>query len=74
MGTPYYMAPEIFNHTKYDEKCDVWSLGVILFCMLTGQPPFYGQDDHEVIEKVKIGTFSAKGSLIYHYNLISTEG
>jgi len=36
LGTPYYMAPEIFTQQRYDEKCDVWSLGVILFCMLTG--------------------------------------
>ena len=36
LGTPYYMAPEIFNQSSYNEKCDIWSLGVILFCMLTG--------------------------------------
>ena len=36
LGTPYYMAPEIFNQKKYDEKCDVWSIGVIMYVMLTG--------------------------------------
>lgn len=36
LGTPIYMAPEIFTDGVYDEKCDVWSVGVILFCLLTG--------------------------------------
>ena len=49
LGTPYYMAPEILSRNRYDEKCDVWSLGVILFCMLTGKPPFYGSTDDEII-------------------------
>ena len=57
LGTPYYMAPEIFTSSRYDEKCDVWSLGVILYILLTGSPPFYGNSDSEVIERVKIGKY-----------------
>jgi serine/threonine protein kinase len=45
LGTPYYMAPEIFNSNRYDEKSDMWSVGVIMFVMLTGRPPFYGNTD-----------------------------
>ena len=64
LGTPYYMAPEIFNAYRYDEKCDIWSLGVILYCMLTGQPPFYGNTDHEIIDRVKIGIYPKKSNIL----------
>lgn len=58
MGTPYYMAPEVLKGQVYNEKCDVWSCGVIMYVMLTGQPPFYGKNDAEIIEKVKKGVYS----------------
>ena len=41
LGTPFYMAPEALNRQPYDEKFDVWSLGIILYVLLTGKAPFY---------------------------------
>jgi len=47
-GTPYYISPEILAG-NYDQSCDIWSMGVILYILLSGVPPFYGDDDSEIL-------------------------
>jgi calcium-dependent protein kinase len=49
VGTPYYVAPEVLT-MDYDFRCDIWSVGVILFIMLSGYPPFNGKSTREVIQ------------------------
>jgi len=44
VGTPDYIAPEILVDKKYDERVDIWSIGVIMFECLFGYPPFIHED------------------------------
>jgi len=60
LGTPYYIAPEVINR-NYNEKCDVWSSGVIMYIMLCGYPPFHGDSDDEILRKIQSGKFQFEG-------------
>jgi calcium-dependent protein kinase len=51
VGTPYYVAPEVLKGS-YDGRCDVWSLGIMLFVFLCGYPPFEGDNNKEIFKNV----------------------
>jgi len=56
IGSSYYMAPEVI-YKNYNEKCDLWSCGVILYVLLSANPPFSGKDDNQIIESIKRGNY-----------------
>ncbi|KAL7534565.1 hypothetical protein ACHAXR_005952 [Thalassiosira sp. AJA248-18] len=56
-GTPGYVAPEILSGAPYDTKADMWSLGVIVFILLGGYPPFSDQDQRKLFRKIRKGEY-----------------
>jgi len=52
VGTPDYIAPEIFLQQGYGRECDWWSLGAIMFECLVGYPPFCSETTHETYQKI----------------------
>ena len=59
VGSSYYIAPEVL-HKHYNEKCDTWSVGVILYMLIVGRAPFDGKTDEEIIENIEKGQFNSK--------------
>jgi calcium-dependent protein kinase len=56
IGSSYYIAPEVLSR-NYNEKCDLWSCGVIMYILLSSTPPFAGMEDGEIIENIKKGYY-----------------
>lgn len=56
-GTPGYVAPEILEGVPYDTQADMWSLGVIVYILLGGYPPFIEQNQRELFRKIRHGQY-----------------
>ena len=76
-GTPGYVAPEVMKEEttdaqlrRYGSACDMWSVGVIVYILLSAAPPFYGKTDAEMNRRVKQGLYSFPDKYWSH---ISTE-
>lgn len=69
VGTAYYVAPEVLMG-QYNQRCDIWSAGVILYILLCGDPPFNGPNDNEIYKAIIKMHFSLSGS---RWNRVSKE-
>ncbi|KAK9812795.1 hypothetical protein WJX72_003948 [[Myrmecia] bisecta] len=58
VGTPYYLSPELCEDKPYNEKSDVWALGVVLYECCTGQHPFDAQNEGALIRKILRGVYA----------------
>jgi calcium/calmodulin-dependent protein kinase I len=56
-GTPGYVAPEILEGKAYDTQADMWSLGIIVYILLGGYPPFIEQNQRELFRKIRKGQY-----------------
>jgi calcium-dependent protein kinase len=60
-GSPYYVAPQILLG-EYTQAADLWSLGVIMYIIVCGYPPFHAESDEEILAKVALGAFEFRTS------------
>ena len=56
-GTPYYTSPEVWKDRPYDSKCDIWSLGCVIYEMASLSPPFRASNLKELYNKIQKGLF-----------------
>ena len=71
IGTPLYLAPEIWKNRPYNQKCDIWSLGVILYEMMNFSYPFLARDASDLGRKVVMGKYIMPSYTQYSPDLIS---
>ncbi len=62
IGSPYYIAPEVIKN-EYNEKCDIWSCGVLMYILIVGKPPFYGNSVNEIMDHVSKGKYDMSSKL-----------
>ncbi|OHT11014.1 AGC family protein kinase [Tritrichomonas foetus] len=58
IGTPLYLAPEVWKKRPYNQKCDIWSLGVLLYEMMTFSYPFPGRSNSDIAHRVCRGNYT----------------
>ena len=56
-GTPFYTSPEIWNGVKYNENCDIWSLGCVLYEVCCLRPPFIANDFPNLMKRITTGYY-----------------
>lgn len=70
-GTPLYMSPEVLKHIPYDQTADMWSIGVLVYMLLVGTPPFVASSEKELFSKIRLGEWSFPPASASATNIIS---
>lgn len=70
LGTPLYIAPEIISEKKYDSEVDIWSLGVITYFLISGEPPFDGDSRNQLFKAIKSGKYEYSNKI---WTLVSED-
>lgn len=70
-GTPWYIAPEILKRTDYTNGVDMWSIGVIIYMILCGRPPFNDKHENDLYNNIKHGIYLFQPTMIWEH--ISNE-
>jgi calcium-dependent protein kinase len=65
-GTVFYIAPEVLNGRYQGSSCDMWSLGVVVFALLSGYMPFDGKSDEDIVRAIKSGKYKMHPSRWSH--------
>ncbi|KAJ8247556.1 hypothetical protein GJAV_G00247690 [Gymnothorax javanicus] len=60
-GTPIYMAPEVIDGHEYSQQCDMWSIGVIMYTLLCGEPPFLSRSEDRLFDIIRKGELNFIG-------------
>merc|ERR1711865_378054 len=72
-GTPQYVAPEVLAGKLYDTQADMWSIGIIIFTLLAGHPPFENDNLKALVKLIKKGEFEFEPHLWEHHSAQSKE-
>ncbi|XP_078270843.1 serine/threonine-protein kinase 33 isoform X2 [Rhinoraja longicauda] len=63
-GTPMYMAPEVLSAHQYTQQCDAWSIGVIMYTLLSGAPPFVANSEEKLAKLINRGELRLDSSVL----------